>query len=493
MTLEVAAANIRRWREQPQVFVREVFGVTPYSWQDDVLAAFPNQPRIAMKASKGPGKTAVESWLAWNFLLTRPHPKVAATSITADNLSDNLWTEMAKWRANSELLKAAFEWTKTRIFSRDHPETWWMSARTWPRNAEASEQANTLAGLHADYILFVLDESGGIPDAVMVSAEAALASCTEGHIVQAGNPTNLEGPLYRACTASRKLWFVVEITSDPDDPRRSPKPSVEWAREQIEQFGRDNPWVRVNVFGQFPPGSLNTLLGPDDITAACARSYREHDISASPRILGIDVAREGDDASVIWPRQGLVSFIPQRFRNIDGIQGAGATARKWTDWQADAAFVDNSGGFGSSWIDNLRLLGKTPIPVNFSEKPNDPRYYNKRAEIYFLAAQWIKDGGQLPPMSAPGMAELTAAMTRTTYSHKADRLLLEPKELVKQRLGYSPDDADALCLSFAHPVTAQARALGRPIHKVEYDPFHAVMAAPRGAPGMASHYDPYGG
>ena len=70
-----------------------------------------------MKACKGPGKTAVEAWLAWNFLVTRDDPKIAATSITADNLADNLWAEMAKWQQRSPyLLTAHFEWTKTRIF-----------------------------------------------------------------------------------------------------------------------------------------------------------------------------------------------------------------------------------------------------------------------------------------------------------------------------------------------------------------------------------------
>ena len=176
--LNKAAAKFRQWREDPRVFVREVFGVTPDPWQDEVLAAFPHQQRIALKACKGPGKTAVEAWLAWNFLLTRPHPKIAATSITSENLADNLWAEMAKWQQKSDLLKATFQWTKTRIFAKDHPETWWMSARTWPKTADKEQQANTLASLHADYILFILDESGGMPEAVMASAEAALSIVT---------------------------------------------------------------------------------------------------------------------------------------------------------------------------------------------------------------------------------------------------------------------------------------------------------------------------
>ena len=98
--MKAAADRIRLWREKPQAMVRDLFGITPDAWQDDVLAMFPHKPRIAMKACKGPGKTAVLSWLAWNFLLTRPHPKIAATSSSGDNLSDGLWTEMAMWQGD---------------------------------------------------------------------------------------------------------------------------------------------------------------------------------------------------------------------------------------------------------------------------------------------------------------------------------------------------------------------------------------------------------
>jgi hypothetical protein len=460
-----APDNIRRWREEPARFVRELFDVEPDPWQDEVLHAFPDRPRLAMKACKGPGKTAVEAWLAWNFLLTRTHPKIAAVSITAENLADNLWAEMAKWRQRSPILQRAFEWNKTRIFSRQHPETWWMSARSWTRTADRQQQGSTLAGLHADFVLFILDESGGIPDAVMASAEAALSSCREGHIVQAGNPTHLEGPLWRACTSERALWHVTEITADPDDPKRSTRVRAEWAREQIQKYGRDNPWVLVNVFGKFPPGSLNTLIGPDECRAATKRFYRPEEFGAAPRVLGVDVARFGDDQSVIFPRQGLAAFAPMKFRNLDGLQGAGAVARKWQDWRADAVFIDDTGGWGASWIDNLRRLGREPIGIGFASRPNDPRYENKRTEIYFEAVEWIKAGGALPP----DCAELIAALSQTTYSFRGDRLLLEPKEQVKSRLGYSPDEADAFALTFAQPVVQRGPRGGIGRCLVDYD------------------------
>lgn len=465
---EVAASKLKLWRERPDIFVREVFGATPDPWQDEVLKAFPHNQRIAMKASKGPGKSCIESWLAWNFLVTRPQPKIAATSISGDNLRDGLWTEMAKWREKSPLIKESFVWQKERIFNKEYPETWWMSARQWSKSADPNALGNTLAGLHADYIMFLLDESGGFPDAIMASAEAALSSCKEGHIIQAGNPTHLEGPLYKACTQDRALWYVVEITSDPDDPNRSPRVDPKWAQQQIDAYGRDNPWVMVNVFGKFPPASFNALIGPEDLKESIARKYREPDFAAHPRILGVDVARFGDDSSIIFPRQGLQAFTPSQYRGLTGTTGAEIVVRRWNEWEADGVFIDNTGGFGASWIDNLNRLGKDPIGIHFSQESTNAQYYNKRAEMAFELVKWIKAGGCIPEIN-----ELVRALTQTTYTFKGDKLMLEPKEDVKAKLGHSPDHMDALMLTFALPIEKQhrdpfARNIGQ--HQFDYNP-----------------------
>jgi phage terminase large subunit len=451
--MAAAADKIRLWREKPQVFVREVFGVTPDAWQDDVLAMFPTSPRMAMKACKGPGKTAVLAMLCWNFLLTRPRPKIAAVSISAENLADGLWTEMAKWQAKAPLLRETFTWTKTRIFCNEAPEEWWMSARTWPKKADANAQADTLAGLHADYLLFVIDEAGGVPDAVMAAAEAGLANAmgdNEAHIVIAGNPTHLEGPLYRACTTERSLWRVVEITSDPDDPKRTPRVSAEWARQQIQKYGRENPWVLVNVFGKFPPSSLNALIGPDEVREAMTRFHRITEYGSAAKVLGVDVAREGDDRSVIFPRQGIVAFEPVVLRNVDSLQGAGAVSRKWNDWDADACFVDNTGGFGAGWIDQLRVLHRNPIGIHFAGKASSLQFVNKRAEMLWSACEWAKQGGALPDIP-----ELLEEMTAHTYFFKGDAIQIEEKEQIKAKIGRSPDYFDGLGLTFAHPVNSR--------------------------------------
>ena len=484
------AEKIKLWREHPVAFVSDVFGIKPDPWQAEGLECFPHTPRLALAACKGPGKTALLAWLGWNFLLTRPHPMIGATSISGANLKANLWTELARWHGKSTLLQAMFEQTKSEVFLREHPKTWKLEARTWPVDADGTQIGNALAGVHAAHVMWLLDESGSYPTAIMPTCEGIFAGAPEeAHIVQAGNPTSLEGPLYRACTIARDVWRVIHITADPDDPKRTPRVSVEHAREQIRQYGADNPWVLVNIFGKFPPGSLNALIGPDAVEAAMKRLKRPEDIAASPRILGVDVARYGDDQSVIFPRQGVQAFLPKAFRNADSLQGAGAVATTWRDWDADACFIDNTGGFGAGWIDQLGNLKRTPIGVGFSEKSSDLKYFNKRAEMYFLAVEWIKNGGALPECP-----ELLAALTQTTYMFKGDKLLLEDKDMVKAKIGYSPDHADAFVLTFAHPVAPRVRGLGvaQQLNQVEYDPFQSVRAA---TPSQSTrvHYDPYAG
>lgn len=472
MTKQIAASKIAEWRARPDIFVKEVFGAAPDAWQKDVLLAFPHNMRLAMVACRGPGKTCLLAWLIWNFMLTRPDPVIAVTSITADALSDTIWAELSRWMNKSPILKNSFTFTKTRIFSnvKDKSESWFITARPWPKSADSEAQALTLSGLHAEYIMFVLDESGGIPTPVMVAAEMAMSSCKEGHILQAGNPTNLEGPLYDACHKDKHLWHVTHISADPDDPKRTPRVSKEWAQQQIdkEADGRLNPYVMVNILGQFPPSSFNALLGRDEVEAAAKRYYREQDYFMHPRILGVDVATTGGDASVIFPRQGLMAQQPLLFRNISGTSGADEVIRKYEEWKADAVFVDNTGGFGSSWIDNMRRLGYSPVPVHFSEtKGVDEKYFNRRAKMYWELSEWIKSGGAIPDIK-----ELKEALYKTTYTHKKGKLIIEPKEDLKAKLGYSPDHADALALSFSSTVQKQQLGINanRNSNISSYDP-----------------------
>lgn len=460
-----AARRIRTWRENPLRFVVENFGVEPDAWQRDVLEVFPSQDRdklrIAMQACAGPGKSTVLAWCGWNFLACYgergEHPKGAAVSVTADNLRDNLWAEFAKWRERSEFLTRAFEWTSTKIFARDHPETWFISARSFPKTANADQQGRTLSGLHAKYVLYLIDESGDIAPSVLRAAEQGLTTCAWGKILQAGNPTSHTGMLYFAATTQRHLWHVIQITGDPDDPKRSPRIDIEWARTQIATYGRDNPWVMAYILGKFPPSGINSLLGPDDVEAAMKRHLREDEYAWAAKILGVDVARFGNDRSVICPRQGLAVFRFVEMRNARTTEIAARVARAWDKWHPDAIFVDDTGGYGAGVVDALIAANIPVIPINFAGAGN-PRYYNKRSEMYFEAAEWVKNGGALP-YSPNLLRELVAH----TYWIQDGKLRVVEKDQVKKELGgHSPDESDAFVLTFAQPVAPGVPVLRDP-------------------------------
>lgn len=476
----LAAEKLRSWREHPAKFVRECFGVTPDPWQDEVLEASVTNPQQAMTACKGPGKSATLAWLGWNRLCTRVDCKGIAISITEDNLRDGLWSELAKWQMKSAFLRDQFMWTASRIFHKPKPETWFLSARSWPRSGNPQQQADSLAGLHADNIFILMDEAGGIPRSLLATAQAIGSSAKDWLLALAGNPTNQDSALGQAVLQQRHLWHIMEITADPNDPKRTSRVPKEWAQQQIDSWGPDNPWVLVNVFGRFPPSGLNTLLSPDEVRDSQRRGLKEQPYLEFPLILGVDVARFGDDESVIFPRRAKIAYNPLRMRNLDTIVGASHVSRIAMEKRADSIQIDATGGYGSAWYDGLKSLGHTDaLAVQFGGKAADEkRYANKRAEIIWLMAEWVKDGGMLPPV-----AEMVVGLSTMQYAYTRDgRIQLEDKDQIKARLGRSPDLEDALACTFAYPVyVPRKNVFGMPeplstlieksVHAHSYNPY----------------------
>jgi hypothetical protein len=480
--LQPVVDRIVFWRSNPLQFVREMFNVEPDPWQIDALEAYadPLKQRISMQACVGPGKSALLAWCGWHFLLCQgnkiEHPKGAAVSITADNLKDNLWPEMSKWQSQSPLLMHLFTWTKERIFAKDHPETWFLAARSWSKTANEDEQGRTLSGLHSQFVLAMIDESGDVPVSVLKAAEQALSNCTWGKILQAGNPTSLTGMLHSASQELAHQWTVLRISGDPDDPkawvhskRLGPGPA-DWAREQIKTFGRDDPWVKSTILGVFPPSSINALLTPDEVRDSMARHLMEPAYEYAQRRLGIDVARFGDDRTVLFPRQGLAAFKPAEMRGATGPEIASRAALARERWEWEVCPVDDTGGFGGSVIDSMNLAGLPVVPVNFSSKATDPRYFNLRSEMWFRMRDWIRAGGSLP-----NEPDLLRELTAPTYTFDKGKFRLEEKEQIKKRLKYSPDKADALSLTFWTPDVPTQRfkqmaGNTESNHKSEWDP-----------------------
>lgn len=460
----------------------EQFGFTPDRWQANALRAFPDptKQRMALQACVGPGKTACEALIGWNFMQCyaygQDYPQAAVMSVDGANLKANLWKELAKWRDRSPFLLSGFEMNSDVIYERNNPLTWRMEARTWPKKADIQAQGRTLSGLHAKYILYLIDECGDIHPSVLLAAEQGLSNCTFGKIVVAGNPSSHTGILYFVVKEQPDLWFIVRVTGDPDDPDRSPRISLEWAQTMIAKYGRENPWVMYAILGLFPPTGTNALFGPDEIAAAMQRHLRVDEYEYAQIRIGLDVARFGDDRTVLFARQGLNAArkpVEMRHARTEAIAARLMLAKQKIG--SEMELVDNGGGWAAGVIDSLRLAGVDAYPVDFGGKADDPRYFNKRTEMYWRLSEWIKAGGALP-----NVPELSRELCAHTYWFEDSQFRLLEKDQVKTQLnGHSPDYADALALTFAvvdmpsqtSPQEVAAGIMGSR-NKSDWDPLH---------------------
>lgn len=450
----------------------------PDEWQRDTLTKIGEQLKagdisvqdavqIAIASGHGIGKSALVSWIILWAISTHEDTKGVVTANTENQLKTKTWAEVAKWFRLC-LTKHWFELTATALFSKDpeHEKTWRIDMVPWSeRNTEA------FAGLHnkGKRILLVFDEASAIPDLIWEVSEGALTDAdTEIIWCAFGNPTKNVGR-FRECFGKFKhRWHTRQI-----DSRTVAMTNKVQLQKWVDDYGEDSDFVRVRVRGVFPSAAANSLLGPEDIDAAVSRHYNEHQYNFAARILGVDVARQGEDSSMIAPRQGKVAFKMRQLRIPDTMLVANAVAQAMAKFKPDATFVDATGGYGVGVIDALRQTNNNCIEVYFSGKATDPRYFNKRSEMWFEMAKWIKDGGALP-----NDPELHEELIAATYTFQGDKFRLCDKDDIKEQIGRSPDKADALALTFAFPVAPSLKHIHPSFEQrgvlTEYDPFEAA-------------------
>jgi hypothetical protein len=223
--------------------------------------------------------------------------------------------------------------------------------------------------------------------------------------------------------------------------------SVEWARQQIKAWGRDNPFVKVNVFAEFPEQEFGKLVSLTDLELAMERDTEEN--PREPLVLGVDVGVV-NDAAVVYPRRGRQLYAPEVMRGQSTVAIGGKVVQMARELKATAVFID-AGGPGIGVVDQCRALGLTVVPVYFGQSADDSlRYADKRTEMYVRLATWVKEGGCL---DAESSAELVEDLVEPEIGWKlSGQQVLEPKDEIKKRLHRSPDWGDGAALTFAFPV-----------------------------------------
>jgi hypothetical protein len=414
----------------------------PDKWQAEILRAIGDGSltteealQLAARSGHGIGKTALIAWIILWFSSTRPHPQIVVTANTKPQLETKTWRELAKWHklaANEHW----FKWTATKFYHIQYPETWFAVNTPWSK-----ERSEAFAGTHEKHVLIIYDEASAIDDIIWEVTEGAMTTPGAMWIVF-GNPTRNTGRFSECFKRYRHRWKTWEI-----DSRQAKKADQDKIRQWIEDYGEDSDFVRVRVKGQEPRTGFKQFIGNELVEEAMNRSIHRSQIDHAPKVLGVDIARFGDDQSVFILRQGLMAFQPRKFRNINTMELGDLIHEEATRLMVDGIILD-MGSFGAAVFDYLteKLGRRDVVGINFGGKPIDEKIYkNKRAEMYGRARDWLRVGGCLPDDR-----ELRDDLTGPEYWYDIkERIQLEPKEDMKERGLASPDCGDAFCLTFA--------------------------------------------
>lgn len=433
-------------------------GYQPRAWQREVHLGLEKKRWGVLVCHRRAGKTvlAVMHLIDRACSCAKPAGRYAYIAPFLKQAKDNAWRYLKDYaikipgtQVNESELRATLPNGATiRLYGADNPDA--------------------LRGIYLDGVF--IDEVAQISTELWDSVLRPALSDRLGWAVLMGTPkgVNLLSEVYFRERANSE-WFSGLYTVDQTnaiDPKEVA--SLRAGGISTSSFARE-------YLCDFSAAVDNVLISFHEAEAATKRHFGPTEYQFAPKILGVDVARQGDDRSCVFPRQGLLAGKPQVYRNLDAMALAAQIIRYDDEYQADAIFVDGSGGYGAGVIDRLRQLGRSVIEVQFGGKPEDERYANKRAEMWFRMAQWIKEHGLIPDIQ-----ELKQDLCGPTYGHDArDKLLLESKDKIKTRGLPSPDLGDALALTFAYSVHAKhdrLQLIGRDQRaESDYDPASAFL------------------
>ncbi len=463
-----------RWEKSPELFVRECIGVSPSVQQCEGLEAVRKLSLAKRKAHKGlpltgeekelAGKmgisirsghgTGKDAWLAWVllWLLTCfPYPKGLVTAPTSDQLRIVLWSEISKWirksgearESGKSLLTENFVWQTERVFAKEKEASkeWFVAARTANVKGTKEEQGEALAGLHAPFMVLAADEASGLPYGVFSPLEGAMTQ-EMNFAILIGQMTRSSGYFYDTHFKDRSMWICLHWNSeeselvDPQYPLRMAK-----------KYGKTSNMYRIRVLGNPPLAEPDTLIPFDLIMNAVDRDLGDRQ---EPTIMGIDVARYGDDKSIILTRKSNEVIDIRDYKKIDLAELEAWAEIAIIDHHPDSVNVDII-GYGAGLYDRLKIKFREIMKgITVSEKPStDEKYHRLRDELWWKLRERFEAGTISIPNDDELIGELSAIKWKPAELAVTGKIKVESKGDLRKRGLQSPNKADALCLSYA--------------------------------------------
>ncbi len=265
-------------------------------------------------------------------------------------------------------------------------------------------------------------------------------------------------PWYWEPSYRRKPPETFDLTEEESTIIRLHKLDLEqmaWRRHKISnmkgdvsRFQRDYPMTAAEAFNS---SLSNVLIKPEVALTAMQAGRDEVYAPIGKAVLGVDVAREGDDDTTLVLRQGRTIVWYTRLSKKTTLEVAGAVVTATKTFHVDHICIDSTGGYGAGVFDVLVGwgYGQKVTPVNFAERAiDDDRYKNRRTEMYWLLKEWLERGAGIPNRD-----EWLTELCAITYKHEptTDKLMLERKDEIRKRIGKSTDITDGAALTFCMP------------------------------------------
>ena len=443
------------YRHNPVLFSREVPQFEPDKWQQEALMDLAESPKVSIRSGQGVGKTGLEAVALLWFLCCFPFPRIVATAPTKQQLNDVLWSEVSKWQSRSPLLSEILKWTTTYIYMKGNEKRWFAVART-------ATKPENMQGFHEDNMLFIVDEASGVADPIMEAILGTLSG-RNNKLLLCGNPTKTTGTFFDSHHADRGM-YKRHVVSSLDSSRTN----RENINALIKKYGWDSNVVRVRVRGEFPKQEDDVFIGSELMDSRSNKAYELPEGKGMAQvIIGADIARFGDDETVLYRNlQGCLSIAKKR-RGQDLMATVGDIVRvykdivkQYPDYHGKIYVNIDDTGLGGGVTDRLKEVKREQklrrlqvIPINIAEHiETDTKAGKEAAEHYndLTTHMWavLRELLESGDIVIKDDAETFAQVACRKYTMASNgKLQIEPKKEMKKRGLDSPDRADALTLA----------------------------------------------
>jgi len=472
------------YRTNPRGWAEDVLGMHMWSKQDEVCASLLNNKRTTVAAAHSVGKSAIASVLACWWVAVHPPGEaiVITTAPTYRQVNAILWEEMRKHHrvAAERGFPLPGKITGADIWKLDNGQIVCFGRK--PKDGDA----HAFQGIHRRYVLVIIDEACGVMDELWTGVEA-ITTTANSRILAIGNPDDRETTFGETFCDDRyaSLWNRIAIPAH-DSPNFTgehvpdPLPDVlvqrSWVDDRLQAWGEDDPRYKSKVLAQFPEdGEMGLFSSP--LLAQAFIDTDEKVYGDGPLILGVDVARFGDDANAVAARRGRLCWIEDTWRGMDTV----SSAQKVHDLAWSMALKHDEGplkgvpnevvdirvdsvGVGAGVVDSLaamrteyeqkypdRACWFTVREMNGAARPpqdlggSTKGYGNARAYWHDQLKHQMRNGSARMMEHDKLRDELRSARIR----YSMGKMYIESKEEIRRRGGKSPDFSDAMVYACA--------------------------------------------